>query len=109
MIPSTDCRPLPVVVTVTSPPRKNAPPMDVVVRYVHESPMVRSGPLREPLAGLATPTRRLKPKAAASRIEPRTRTHFCGGRLRLRVQLPEPSTDFPRGLGRIRMRAVDSL
>src|SRR5439155_5370279 len=103
MIPSTDCRPFPVVVTVTSPPRKNAPPMDVFVRYVQESPTVRSGPLREPLAGLATPTRRVKPRAAASRIEPRRRTHFCCGRLRMRVQLAEPFTDFPRGWGRIPM------
>jgi len=58
----------------------------VFVRYVQESPTVRSGPLREPLARLATPTRRVKPRAAASRIDPCTRTHFCGGRLRLRVQ-----------------------
>src|SRR5437763_17175792 len=96
MIPSTDCRPLPVVVTVTSPPRKNAPPIDVFVRYVQESPMVRSGPLREPLAGLATPARSVKPQAAARRSEPHTRTHFCAGRLRLRVQRTKPSTNFPR-------------
>src|SRR3989442_1785112 len=83
--------------------------MEVFVRYVQESPGVRSGPLTAaPRSEKARSARRAKASTAARRIEARTRSHFDCGRLSLRVQRPEPFTDFPLGFGRIRTRAAAS-